>query len=114
MSRGVQPDGASSSGPQCADELSQALGFLVDYSMPTILRIDGLRVVIYPNDHSPEHVHVIGTDREAVFELHCPEGPVTLRESLRFTTRQVRHLMVRLNAALLEFCRAWESIHESD
>lgn len=25
--------------------------------------------------HSPEHVHVIGADREAVFELHCPEGP---------------------------------------
>jgi hypothetical protein len=46
--------------------------------MPTVLRFDGLRVVIYPNDHSPEHVHVIGADREAVFELHCPDGPVTL------------------------------------
>lgn len=82
--------------------------------MPTILRFDGLRVVIYPNDHSPEHVHVIGADREAVFELHCPEGPVTLRESYRFTTRQLRRVMEQLNAALLDLCSAWESIHESD
>ncbi|WHZ20694.1 MAG: hypothetical protein OJF55_002843 [Rhodanobacteraceae bacterium] len=28
--------------------------------MPTILRLGGLRVVIYPNDHRPAHVHVIG------------------------------------------------------
>jgi hypothetical protein len=43
--------------------------------MPTIKRIDGLRVMIYSNDHPPPHVHVIGADREAVFELHCPAGP---------------------------------------
>ncbi len=34
--------------------------------MPTVKRIDGLRVVIYPNDHRPAHVHVIGGDSEAV------------------------------------------------
>jgi hypothetical protein len=82
--------------------------------MPTILRLDALRVVIYPNDHSPEHVHVIGPNREAVFELHCPQGPVTLRESYRFTKRQLRRVMDRLDAALLELCGAWENIHESD
>jgi hypothetical protein len=82
--------------------------------MPTILRFDGLRVVIYPNDHSPEHVHVIGAGCEAVFELHCPEGPVMLRESYGFATRQLRHLAEQLNAALLELCSAWESIHEID
>lgn len=82
--------------------------------MPTILRVDGLRVVIYPNDHSPEHVHVIGPGCEAVFELNCPEGPVTLRESYGFTTRQLRRLTDLLHAALLELCSAWEGIHESD
>jgi hypothetical protein len=82
--------------------------------MPTIMRFDGLRVVVYSNDHSPEHVHVIGADREAVFELHCPDGPVTLRESYGFTTRQLRRVMDQLNAELLELCSAWESIHESD
>jgi hypothetical protein len=29
--------------------------------VPTVLRFDGFRVVIYPNDHRPAHVHVIGT-----------------------------------------------------
>jgi hypothetical protein len=82
--------------------------------MPTILRIDGLRVMIYPNDHAPEHVHVIGAGCEAVFELNCPEGPVTLRESYGFTTRQLRRLAEQLNAALLELCSAWERIHEID
>jgi hypothetical protein len=83
--------------------------------MPTIVRIDGLRVVIYPNDHSPEHVHVIGTDREAVFELHCSEeGPVSLRESLGFTRRHLLSVMEHLDKVLLELSRAWEKIHESD
>ncbi len=33
--------------------------------MPSVSRINGLRVVIYPNDHKPAHVHVIGSGREA-------------------------------------------------
>lgn len=82
--------------------------------MPTILRIDGLRVVVYPNDHWPEHIHVLGPDREAVFELHCPDGPVTLRESYGFKLRQLRGLMGQLNAVLLALCCAWENIHDSD
>ena len=32
--------------------------------MVTVLRIDGLRIVIYVNDHQPAHVHVFG-DGEA-------------------------------------------------
>ena len=47
--------------------------------MPTVLRFDGLRVVIYPDDHRPAHVHVIGAGGEAVFILNCPEGPPELR-----------------------------------
>ena len=82
--------------------------------MSTIVRIDGLRVVIYPNDHSPEHVHVIGTDREAVFELHCPDGPTTLRESLGFSKRHLLSVMDHLNKVLIELCSAWENIHGSD
>lgn len=38
----------------------------------------GYANLIYPNDHLPAHVHVIGATAEAVFELHCPGGPVTL------------------------------------
>lgn len=45
--------------------------------MVTVLRGDGFRVVIYPNDHRPAHVHVIGAEHEAVFNLNCPAGPRT-------------------------------------
>jgi hypothetical protein len=82
--------------------------------MPTILWFGNLRVVIYPHDHLPEHVHVIGPDCEAVFELHCPAGPVTLRESYGFKTRRLRHWIDELTAVLAELCSAWERIHEPD
>jgi hypothetical protein len=39
--------------------------------MPTVFRFDGLRVVIYPADQRPEHVHVEGAGGEAVFILNC-------------------------------------------
>jgi len=51
--------------------------------MPTALTIFGLRVVIYPNDHRPAHVHIIGNGCEAVFNLHCPKGPARGARKLR-------------------------------
>jgi hypothetical protein len=64
--------------------------------MPTVDVIDGLRVAIYPNDHRPAHVHVIGGGCEAVFNLHCPEGPSELRENYGFAVRKLS----RIKAAL--------------
>ena len=54
--------------------------------MPTVLRFGALRVAVYPNDHRPAHVQVIGDGHEAVFELNCPAGPVTLR--VHYKTQQ--------------------------
>jgi uncharacterized protein DUF4160 len=79
--------------------------------MPTVLRFDGLRVVIYPNDHRPAHVHVIGKGREALFNLNCPAGPVELRENYRFSSREVSRIETELTKHLRELCRKWEEIH---
>lgn len=49
--------------------------------MPVVYRIGGLRVVIWPNDHRPAHVHVKGAKGEAVFNLKCPDGSPELRDS---------------------------------
>lgn len=49
--------------------------------MPTVLRLGALRVVIYPNDHRPAHVHVLGGGGPVVFVLNCPDGPPELREA---------------------------------
>ena len=72
---------------------------------------DGLRIVVYPNDHRPAHVHVIGRGCEAVFNLNCPAGPVGLRENYRFSRRESSRIRNGLKAHLEELCRAWEHIH---
>jgi hypothetical protein len=80
--------------------------------MPTVLRIDGLRVVIYPNDHRPAHVHVIGQGGEAVFILHCPDGPPELRERYGFNRPEVGRIKAALVAELAALCIAWRKIHD--
>ena len=79
--------------------------------MPTVLRVDGLRVVIYPNDHRPAHVHVLGAGCEAVFDLNCLAGPVDLRENYGFSRREIRRIAGALMDRLGELCRAWGKIH---
>ena len=41
--------------------------------MPTVLRVGGLRVVIYPNDHPLAHVHVLGPGWLMVINLFGPK-----------------------------------------
>lgn len=79
--------------------------------MPTVLRFAGLRVVIYPNDHRPAHVHVIGDGCEAVFELHCPSGPVVVRENYGFRRQQLTRIVLQLSAHRDKLCQEWERIH---
>jgi len=79
--------------------------------MPTVKRIDGLRVVIYPNDHRPAHVHVIGSDSEAVFDLHCPFGPAEVRENYGFSLKELGQIKSALTANLDDLCAEWSRIH---
>jgi hypothetical protein len=79
--------------------------------VPTVHRFDGLRVVIYPNDHRPAHVHVIGRGREVVFHLNCPAGPVEVRENYGFSWREITKIETELTERAGELCRAWEKIH---
>ncbi len=57
--------------------------------MPTVLRIDGLRVVIYPNDHPPAHVHVFGPGWIVVINLEVPE----VRETIGCDEREARRVL---------------------
>jgi Domain of unknown function (DUF4160) len=79
--------------------------------MPTVLRVSGLRVSVYPNDHRPAHVHVIGKGCEAVFNLNCPAGPVRLRENYGFSRAELTRIQNALSDHLSVLCRAWEEIH---
>jgi hypothetical protein len=79
--------------------------------MPTVLRFDGKRVVVYPNDHRPAHVHVIGAGGEVVFDLNCPNGPPMLREVYGFDRREVSRIKDAVAARLATLCEAWRMIH---
>lgn len=79
--------------------------------MPTVLRINRLRVVVYPNDHRPAHVHVIGDGCEAVFDLNCPDGPAELRENYGFSRAAIGRIRAVLDDHLASLCDRWRDIH---
>jgi hypothetical protein len=79
--------------------------------MPTVLRQGRFRIVIYTDDHRPAHVHAIGPDGEAVFNLNCPLGPAELRENYSFSRRELSAVERIVKANVRELCKIWESIH---
>jgi hypothetical protein len=79
--------------------------------MPKVDVIDGLRVVVYPNDHRPAHVHVIGNGCEAVFKLNCPDGLPELRENYGFSPGDLAKIKAALTARTAHLCAAWSKIH---
>ena len=79
--------------------------------MPVVFRIGGLRVVIWPNDHRPAHVHVKGADGEAVFNLNCPAGPPALRDSFGFKLSDVNRIEAALADVVPMLCEEWRTIH---
>ena len=79
--------------------------------MPTVLHIGSLRVMIYTNDHRPAHVHVWDGRRQAVFNLHCPNGPLELRENLGFSWPEVNRLAKLLQTCIQVLCAAWRAIY---
>lgn len=79
--------------------------------MPTVLRFDGLRVVIYPNHHRPAHVHVMNASEEAVSILNCPGGPPVLRQNFGFRSSDLTRIVERLQDEIVGLCRQWSEQH---
>lgn len=66
---------------------------------------------MYTNDHPPAHVYVVGAGCEAVFHLHCPDGPPELRESMGLAVREANRIAAYLQAELAMLCHSWKTIH---
>ncbi len=79
--------------------------------MPTIHRFHGFRVVVYPNDHRPAHVHVMGKGCEAVFRLNPPDGPASLRENFGFSERDLTMIAAELDRHRVALYAQWSAIH---
>jgi len=82
--------------------------------MPTVARFGSTRVVIYPDDHRPAHVHLVGPDGEAVFDLHCPWGPPELRASMGYSLTRINRHARMLQTGLRGLCHHWSAIHGDD
>jgi hypothetical protein len=78
--------------------------------MVTVLRAEGLRVVISANDHTPAHVHAFGDDEAKIDLAGSGDTPALLwpdgmsrsevRRAMRLVTKQQAFLRQR-----------WEDIH---
>jgi hypothetical protein len=80
--------------------------------MPTVLRLSkGWRVVVYTNDHRPPHIHVLGVQEHARFELLCDLGRVTLISNFGFTHSQINSISVNLVRNIGKLCSEWGKIH---
>lgn len=81
--------------------------------MPSVVPpLKGWRVVIYPNDHRPPHVHVMGVQVHARFELLCDMGKVQLMSNVGFTQSQIQLIAAYLVKHLKHLCKEWGRIHD--
>lgn len=80
--------------------------------MPTILNISGYRVIIWPDDHEPPHVHVFKGSGEAKINLGNVNEVPRLVTIHGLTKQEIRFAweMVAENQAVLLI--AWRRIHE--
>ena len=75
---------------------------------PIILRTRNLSVRIYPKDHDPAHVHVVGPDAEAKFRLDSFEC-IFARGFTQKALKQIKSFLKERKSLLME---AWNEYQE--
>ena len=78
--------------------------------MVTVFRAQGLRVIIFVDDHQPAHVHVFG-DGHAKINLRGADGApelVWVEGMTRVEVRRAMRIVLEQQAVLLA---RWEEIH---
>lgn len=78
--------------------------------MVTIFRSDGMRFVIFVDDHEPAHVHVFG-DGDAKVNLTGPGGKPVLLWANGMTRADIRRAMKVIESRQSEFLQRWREIH---
>jgi hypothetical protein len=82
--------------------------------VPTVLRVDGFRVVIYlpPREHEPPHVHVWKGAGEVVIELPTARRHQTIRSASHIRTADIANAfwIVEEHTDYLVAC--WRRYHD--
>ncbi len=71
--------------------------------MPTIFRIGRFNVKVYPHDHKPPHVHIVGPDGEAKISL----DKFQCLSCKGFSEKDIQRLIVFLKQNESEIWEAW-------
>lgn len=78
--------------------------------MATLFRIAGYRIIIYPNDHRPPHVHAVG-EGHARFELGCSPADVHLTEQDGVSTADLRRIAKEIMRRHPQCLACWSKHH---
>lgn len=78
--------------------------------MGTIAIYRNIRIVIFPRDHEPPHIHAIAPDAEAVFRISNLE----LVRCHGFDPRAIEKIRKFLTERKTELLEAWHEIHRKE
>lgn len=79
--------------------------------MATVHRAHGFRFVIFPNDHDPPHVHVLGQGGEAKIILEGAGG-IELDWVVGIGRGDLRRVMLETSRERKHLIAMWRRIHE--
>lgn len=79
--------------------------------MPTILRQDGFRFVIFVDDHEPAHLHVWYGGAIARIRIGDPNSPPRMVDPGSMRTPDARRAVRIVERRQGEFLNAWRRIH---
>lgn len=76
----------------------------------TSIRVKHIRLVVYPNDHPPPHIHALGPGWEIRIELSMP--PALLTVAGKPKASDVTAALVATAERLTELRTIWSDLHD--
>ena len=74
------------------------------------IRSNGLRLVVYPNDHPPPHTHVLGPGWEIRIELSMP--PVLMTIVGKPKMAEIAAALMAVDVHLKQLRIDWSNLHD--
>jgi hypothetical protein len=76
----------------------------------TSIRVNHIRLVVYPNDHPPPHAHALGPGWEIRIELTQPPALMTVAGKAKVS--DVAAALIATSDRLAELRTIWSDLHD--
>lgn len=80
--------------------------------MPVILRTNGFRFVILPEDHNPPHVHILKAGTELIINLGVGKDEPAIRNVYRMSGRDIGTAFALTEVHNELFLKRWKEINQ--